>query len=307
MLLLSGITFSHGILATEGGAGHYLPGSIATLMDIAPDQSGWVIESMYLHYEGDASSSKKIPIAGAVTTSLNVKTDALTVGTLYSFEQPVFGATYTVGAFLPYVRVGVGAELVTTLGTLSAHDSESGIGDLILFPVMLAWKSGNWQYDAFLPIYAPTGDYKEGRLANPGLNYWSFDPTVGFSYSNDKTGFNAALHGGITFNTENSDTDYRSGSVFHLDGSIQQLLPLGPGFLSVGAEVFYLDQVSDDSSDSDLPGGFRGRTAGVGPVLDYILPEGDETLVAELRWLPELDVKNRVEGDYIWLKLVYQF
>jgi len=26
-------------------------------------------------------------------------------------------------------------------------------------PVMLAWKTGDWQIDALLPIYAPTGSY----------------------------------------------------------------------------------------------------------------------------------------------------
>jgi hypothetical protein len=32
----------------------------------------------------------------------------------------------------------------------------------------------------------------------------------------------------------------------------------------------------------------------------------ESTFVAEARWLPELDVKRRVEGDHLWLKLVYQ-
>jgi hypothetical protein len=34
---------------------------------------------------------------------------------------------------------------------------------------------------------------------------------------------------------------------------------------------------------------------------------GEDTLVTELRWLPELETKNRLKGDYIWLKIVYQF
>lgn len=42
-------------------------------------------------------------------------------------------------------------------------------------------------------------------------------------------------------------------------------------------------------------------------MLTYILPRSKETLVAELRWLHETNVKNRLEGDYLWLKLVYQF
>jgi len=29
--------------------------------------------------------------------------------------------------------------------------------------------------------------------------------------------------------------------------------------------------------------------------------------VAELKWLTEVDTKKRLEGDYLWLKVVYKF
>lgn len=293
--------------AAEGGMGHYLPGGTATLIDLAPTKPGWVIEPMYLHYEGSASASKAIPIAGTLAAGLEARSDAVLLGGLYTFETPVLGAHYSAGVYLPYVSLNVEAQVDTALGSVLRRDSASGVGDLLLIPAMLAWKSGFWQASVLLPLYAPTGEYEKGRLANAGLNYWTFDPTVGASYNNDKIGFNAALYVGAAFNTENPDTDYRSGTTLHLDGSVQQLLPVGPGFLGIGAEAFYLEQVSADSGTGRFLGDFMGRTAGVGPVLSYILPRGKETLVAELRWLPELDVKNRLEGDYIWLKLVYQF
>jgi hypothetical protein len=30
-------------------------------------------------------------------------------------------------------------------------------------------------------------------------------------------------------------------------------------------------------------------------------------MITELKWLPELDVKDRLEGDYVWLKVVFLF
>jgi len=176
-----------------------------------------------------------------------------------------------------------------------------------LMPAMLAWKSGSWQLDALLPIYAPTGDYDVGRLANPGLNYWTVDPTVGASCNNEQTGFNAALHLGWSFNTENPDTNLQSGDLFHAEASIQQLLPLGPGFVGLGAEAFYLDQVTGDSGSGAILGDFERSSWGIGPVLSYVLPGSGDNLVAELRWLPEIDTKRQLGGDYAWLKLVYQF
>ncbi len=83
--------------------------------------------------------------------------------------------------------------------------------------------------------------------------------------------------------------------------------PAGPGFVSIGAEAFYLQQLSADSGQREIFGDFKGRSAGIGPVLGYVLPVGKNTLVTEFRWLPELDTKNRLKGDYLWLKIIYQF
>jgi hypothetical protein len=130
---------------------------------------------------------------------------------------------------------------------------------------------------------------------------------VGVVYSNKKIGFNAMLHLGYAINTENPDTNYQSGALLHFDGAIQQILPVGSGFLTLGVEGFYLDQVTGDSGAGATLGDFKGMTAGLGPVLGYILPLGQQTLSVELKWLTEVDTKNRLEGDYIWLKLAYKF
>ena len=194
--------------------------------------------------------------------------------------------------------------------TRRVDSSVSGFGDLTIIPAMLAWKEpeSHWQYNFVLPIYAPTGSYQEGRLGNPGLNYWTFDPVFGVTYSNPKSGFNALLNTGYAINTENPDTDYKSGSVLHFDGAIQQILPVGTGLMTLGAEGFYFQQVSCDSGSGAVLGCFKGRTAGLGPVIGYIQPlSKTETLLVEFKWLFEMDVKNRLDGDYIWVKAVYKF
>jgi hypothetical protein len=293
--------------ATEGGTSHYLPGAVATLIDLAPTQPGWVVEPIYLHYQGDAGTKKALPVAGLKTLGLEANLDALLLGGFYTFDQKVLGAYYSVGAILPYTWITTKATVETVIRDRQVRDTEEGLGDVTLIPVMLGWKDGPWQYDLALSVFAPTGGYEVGRLANPGLNYWSINPMAGVAYSNPKTGFNAALHGGVMFNTENPDTDYRSGTLVHLEGSVQQLVPTGKGFLSLGLEGFWVEQVTADSGQRPIFGDFEGRTAGLGPVLGYVLPMGKQNFVAELRWLRELETKNRLKGDYVWLKLVYQF
>ncbi len=306
LALLLSVTTST-VIAEEGGAGHYMPGGAGTLIDAPPIKAGWVFESIYLHYSGETSLSAAFPRAGLVTAGLEATSNAYMLGALYTFEPLVLGAHFSVGAFLPIVDMEVTGALDTALGRVSRTDSVTGLGDISLIPAMLAWKSGDWQFDAMLTVYAPTGDYEVGRLANTGLNYWTFDPTIGINYNNQKTGFNFALHTGITLNTENSDTKYKSGSVLHTEASITQLLPLGKGFLGIGANAFLYDQVSGDSGAGAKLGDFEGLSIGIGPALSYVLPIGKNTLAAEIKWIPERDTNKRLEGDAIWVKVVYQF
>ena len=298
---------SNELFAEEGGVGHEAPGSAATIIDLVPTKPGFIFEPVFLHYEGDASKSIRVPIIGTSAAGLKAKSDVMLLGGFYTFEQTVLGAHYSVGTFVPYMSVDVTANISTVLGARERHDSASGLGDISLIPVMMAWKSGFWQFNALLPLYAPTGEYKTDRLANPGLNYWTADPTVGVSYNNDKNGFNAAIYLGATSNTENDETNYRSGSMMHIDGSVQQLLPVGPGYLGVGAEGFYFEQVTGDSGSGARFGDFEGMTMGAGPVLDYVLPLGKQTFVTELKFLHENNVENRLQGDYVWLKFAYVF
>ena len=48
-------------------------------------------------------------------------------------------------------------------------------------------------------------------------------------------------------------------------------------------------------------------TTGVGPVLSYIRQVGKSQLLAEVKWLPELDVNKRMKGDYVWFKFGFLF
>ena len=300
------IAVSQPVFSGEGGTSHVIPGSLATLAD-NPPASGPVtfVKPMYMHYSG--SISAQIPTAAGLAGDVDASSNTFALALGHSFGTEVLGATYTMVAALPYTWLNITGNVQAGPVTRRVKSSVDGFGDLTLIPTMMAWKSGNWQYNFILPIYAPTGSYEKGRLGNPGLNYWTFDPMAGVVYSNDK-GLNALLHAGLAINTENNATNYRSGNLLHFDGAVQQVLPVGKGFMTLGAEAFYFQQVTCDSGTGATLGCFKGRTAGIGPVLGYILPfSKTEQLVVELKWLPEIDTKNRLNGDYIWLKMVYKF
>ena len=93
----------------------------------------------------------------------------------------------------------------------------------------------------------------------------------------------------------------------HFDAGVQQIFPVGSGYMTAGAEGFYFDQVTADSGSGAALGDFKGMTSGLGPVLGYIRPLGTQSVAFELKWLAELDTKKRLEGDYIWLRMAYKF
>lgn len=296
--------------AEEGGSGHYLPGSMASLMDGVGSPGTFLMRYNMINYTGDIAGDKGIPIAGIVGQGADASS---WVHGLTLFWAPSWGEinerwNYGMSATLPYVSMDVEADVETEGGTISRSDSVNGIGDIVLMPFMLNQKVNPcWNINYRVGFYAPIGDYEVGRLANAGKNYWSIEPTVGFMYLDPTNGRELSVFTGATFNTENDDTDYKSGTQLHIDSTAVQHFPLWGGLAGVGVNAYWYEQVSGDSGDGATFGDFKGRTAGLGPVISFSKSVGSIDLIGELKWLHEFETKKRLEGDYVWLKVIFKF
>jgi hypothetical protein len=296
--------------AEEGGSGHYMPGGAASFIDALPGKPGLAIANYFSFYDASASVSRQLPFGGLITAGIDATAYADTVMALYQTPLKLLGGYYAVAVAIPYVWIKAKGEVQLTgprgvTITSTVRDTANGIGDIMLYPFMLGWTglNGDLKYDARLGIYAPTGDYDTGKLANLGKNYWTFEPAVSLSYISSKIGLEMTAFAGMDFNTKNHKTDYWSGSQFHLDFTVAEHLPIFGGIIGVGANGFYYQQITGDSGSGALLGNFKGRTLGIGPVLSYATKIWKKDLVAEVKWLPELEVKKRLKGDYIWFKL----
>jgi hypothetical protein len=295
--------------AEEGGSGHYLPGSMASFMDGVSPTETFLVRYNLLSYEGDTSLTRAIPIGGQTTLGADVST--LAQGITLFWRPPVeIGErwSYAMSATIPYVSLDVEADVVTGAGTVRRSDSVNDIGDIILMPLMLNYHVNddiNWNFR--VAFYAPTGDYEVGRLANTGKNFWSFDPTVAFMYFGQKNGRELSAFLGATFNEENPDTDYKSGTQVHFDITAAQHFPALGGLAGAGLTASLYEQVSGDSGAGATLGDFKAHTFGAGPVASYARKVGGHDLLAELKWIHEFEVDNRVQGDTIFLKVIYKF
>ncbi len=303
--------------AEQGGSAHYLPGATASFIDAFPGKPGGLaVFNYFTYYDASADANRQLPLGGFLAANVDATVYADTIAAIYQTPWEVLGGGFAFGLAVPYVwleveaqtqRIGPGGVLDPVVRNV--RDTANGLGDLTIIPFMLGWTNlaPDLKVDARLGIYVPTGEYEVGQLANVGKNYWTFEPGIMASWLSSKIGTEVSLYAGVDFNLENEDMDYTSGTSLHLDLTIAQHLPLGKGFIGIGANGFYYEQLTGDSGSDALLGDFKGRTLGVGPVLSYVRPIGKTQLLAELKWLPELDTKNRMEGDYVWFKLGFLF
>mgnify|MGYP003830411485 CR=1 FL=1 len=294
--------------AEEGGSGHYMPGANASFVDALPGRPGPAVANFFAFYDASVHVSK---LGGLVVAGIDATAYADTVLALCRTPLNLLGGYYVVGVAVPYVWMEVEGEVqfinpkTGSTVTRRVRDTASGFGDITVYPFMLGWTGlgGDLKYDIRLGVYVPTGDYVKGDIANVGKNYWTFEPAVSFSYISSRMGLELTAFAGFSINTKNDDTDYRTGNQLHLDVTVAEHLPLFGGLMGLGASGCYYDQVSGDSGSGAVLGDFEGRSASVGPVLSYATKIGKKDFVAELKWLHEFDVTNRLEGDYVWFKL----
>ena len=130
---------------------------------------------------------------------------------------------------------------------------------------MFGWKEGDLKWQGTFGIYAPTGNFEKGALANVGTNYWTFEPGAAASYLSSKYGFELTAFTGFDFNTENGTTNYQTGDQFYLDGTLAQHLPLFGGFVGAGANGFFYQQITRRQWQRRKARWLRGHDGGCRP------------------------------------------
>lgn len=299
--------------AAEGGVTAYAPGSFASFMDALPSKPGFAVFNYFAWYSGNANASRSLPIAGEIGASVDATTYANSPGAFWITPLGFLGGHYAVGVSIPIVWTTVSADVTLPAGgTVGRSDSANGLGDIEFWPIVMTWGAlgGDLHVNFYGGIYAPTGDYKKSRLANQGLNYWTFEPGVIASYLNQKNGLEGTTYIAYDFNTNNSTTDYHSGQVFHIDATAAwHFIKLGQkgGVIGVGANGFWLQQTTADSGSGARLGSFKTSQAGVGPVLSYAAQFSKIGVAASVKWLPQIGTDNTVKGNYIWAKLGVTF
>jgi hypothetical protein len=303
--------------ADQGGSSFWFPGQFASLAAVQ-QTPGWALSVIDYHSSvaaaGSAAAAREIP-AGRIPATVNVdlnlslsgRSDLVALAPSYTFATPVLGGQLVVGMSGQYGRAA--ASIAGTLTAIAGpivvmrtgilEGSLTSYGDLAPFAELL-WNHGVNNYMAYVTGNIPVGDYDPTRIPNIGLGHGAIDVGGAYTYFNQATGNEISGVAGFTYNFSNPDTQYRSGIDFHFDWGASHYLTKQ---LFVGIAGYAYQQITDDSGQNPILGGFRSRVFGVGPQLGYSFPVGDMQGSLSLRGYGEFGAANRPSGWNTWLTL----
>jgi hypothetical protein len=274
--------------AAESGNTQYGPGAAQFFAGAFPPYPGIYFLSQTNYYHSSRlndGNGDKLPI------DFDVKTTVETMRFLFISPVEIAGGQLTSQLVIPLVNIDL------SLPYTSAENF--GLADMV-GTIGISWHPDrNNSVSLGMDISAPTGEYDVNDPSSPGLNHWSFQPAIGYHYS-DPEGLELGAVARIIFNTENKDTGYTTGNEFVLDYAV------GWNFdkWRVGAVGYVLQQLTDDSGPTAPADGHRGKGFAIGPSLSYAFHPG---LQLSASWQHDFVAENRAQGDTVWFNLATKF
>lgn len=274
--------------AAENGNTQYAPGSAQFFAGQIPPYPGLYFLSQTSYFKASQTNDGN---GDALPVDFDARAVAETMRFLYVSDLEVAGAKVWGQLVVPIVHLDLSVPF--------ASDSNFGLGDVI-GAGGLAWYLDQKQTLIFgVDVAMPTGLYDSNDFPTIGLNHWSFQPTIGYHYS-DPQGFELGTTARIIFNTKNTDTDYKTGNELVIDYAIGWNF----GKFRLGAVGYYLQQLTDDTGPTAAPDGHRGKAFAIGPSLTYSF---NPALQVSASWQHDVMAENRAKGDTIWVNFATKF
>lgn len=311
--------------AAENATGWYALGTKTSMAGVVPPPGTYFVDVNYF-YTGSASASSAVGVVlrnlGNLDTlgQLRLEADATVDGQVY-YNLPSFlwvapgkllGGNVGLGAIVPFgwkdvsfdidalATLSLGPPLDVTLQRgqrFSGGDSSTEFGDPVLNAV-IGWQQGSWHWNIGMLVNVPVGPWSNARLSNLSFNHWGVDTTAAVTWLDPNIGFEVSAAPGFTFNWENADTDYRTGTEFHVEFALLQ--HFSPK-LAVGVAGYHYQQVTGDSGRGARLGDFEGRVTSIGPIMTYKFNLGKIPISTQAMWTHDFNVRNRLEGDLVTL------
>ena len=321
LLALGTVASLEGALAAENATNFYILGLKTTMAGFTPPPGTYLTDINYF-YAGSASGDAAVGIAlrrlanpnlpprqFTLQADINLDADAELTAPLLLWVAPekVLGGNVGFGVIVPYGRkaVDVDIDALATLTlpllnkTIEANrhfnfdQSSTDLGDPAL-NALIGWHQGKWHWNLNALLNVPIGPWSNSSITNISIHRWAFDTTGAVTWLDPKMGLELSSAVGFTFNGENPDTDYTTGTEFHVEWALVQHFSKT---FSLGFNGYHYDQITGDSGPGATLGDFEGRVTAVGPVMTYSFNLAKIPISTQWSYFHEFDVENRAEGD----------
>lgn len=292
--------------AAENGTGFYLLGSKTTMGGFVPPPGFYFVDTNY-YYSGSTDINFDL---GGVDFEGGVDAAAyyqMPIG-LWVIEEPVLGGNLGFNVIAPIGWKSMDSNGVinfprrTFEGEFSSEDA--AFGDPVV-GAMLGWHQGNWHTSVSTLLNIPVGQWEYGNPTNIGFHRWAFDATGAVTYLDPAAGVELSGAAGFTFNGENIETGYQTGTEFHAEFAAMYV----PSHtFSIGVNGYWYDQLTGDSGAPEKLGGFEGEVFAIGPAINWtiVAPSG-VPIATSFRYFHEFEAVNRLEGDAFIFNITIPF
>jgi len=217
--------------ATAHAEGHYVAG-VEGLQGASVPPPGNYYLGYLVHY--DVSRFRAPGTSSDLPGSNTASVTALANRFVRITPTQVLGANYGYEMIVPVVSTSL------KLGAAGLDNSQSGVGDVYLGPLVLGWHGAQWDAVAAAGLWLDSG--KSDQAASPGKGYKSTMLTGGATYYFDAA---KAVSGSALFRFERHGKDnagVRAGNQLTLEWGVGKNL----GTVQAGVVGYSQWQVSDD-------------------------------------------------------------
>jgi hypothetical protein len=285
--------------AMEGGQSAYLRGYRDFLTGVIPSPGVTVRHDLFIYSGTERSTIPQGQLSAGVTQTANIF--SITVVTPYK----IMGGDYAFAVRGGVSDNGVDQSVRNRFGiTATRSGSLTSLTDVVINPVMIGWHAGNFHWNVLAAVFMPAGNYDRNRVANIGRNAWAVSPQFGATWFDPKTGWEVSGAAIYLNSFGNTDTNYRSGDIFHFDFAAGRMLT--PAF-KLGVVGYYAQQLGADSGAGATLGSRRLRIAGIGPGITYTFKLDQMVMNLVAKYYREFNAQNTTEGDAGALSLRVRF
>ncbi|MBB3139767.1 SphA family protein [Halomonas organivorans] len=289
-LALGGCALS---FAAQAANGHYVPGVEGLDGPVVPPP-GLYYRGYLVHYDID---SLRDGDGDAVPRRNTGEVNALVNRVVWVSDKRFLGADVGMEAIVPVLHTSL------DFNVAGIDESDSGVGDVFLSPLVLGWHGERWDAVAAAGYWFASGDFDADRPASPGKGYGSTMLTLGGAWHLDaEKRWTVSALSRYEIHGEQDDTGITPGDSLTLEWGIGHRLTGGLKLGLVGYDAWQLE--ADDGVAPGLAND-KAEQHAAGAEVGYFWPS--LTLGLNGAYYHEYDNRDRPEGDLFRVTLTKRF